>query len=416
MPAISIVLMATSHYHDLFLIDIQYIRSGPFLIDVLWELGPLFYVHIAYSYLLILAGMFILLREALLISRGYRGQAILLISGVFIPLLTNFAYTFHLIPQLKVNYDPLGFVLAGLIFAWALFRHRIFDIIPVARKMLFESMADGVIVVDRQSRIIDLNPAARDLLPEFEHSPIGEPLSVWLPEITNLEQHASGPVSSLELSLSHQGLNHVYDVRVSQIDGQIPESGRFYVFRDVTNRKQLETELKYLSITDPLTGVYNLRHFLDLGRVEVSKSHRHDEPFSIILADIDHFKKVNDQYGHLVGDQVLQSISQLFVKNIRIEDIFARYGGEEFILGLPKTNYDQAILLAERLRKSIEENTHQTDSGPIQLTISMGVATLNHQTNMALRRLIDRADQGLYIAKASGRNCVRSFMDQKTTG
>lgn len=411
LPVLFTILMVTSQTNSLFLVDIQYIRSGPFLIDVHWELGPLFYVHIIYCYILVLGGILIILREALQLSKAYRGQSIALITGVFMPLLTNISYAFHLIPQLKVNYDPFGFVLAGIVFALALFRQRIFDILPVARRMLIDSMDDGLIVVDRQGRIIDLNPAAAKLLPEYLKSPIGESLSTHLPEVNKRAPTDHQANSTFEFSLSHEGANHYYDVRMSLIDNNLPDGSRFYVFRDITKRKQLETELKYLSITDPLTGVFNLRHFLDLARAEVSKTQRHTEPFSIVLTDIDHFKRVNDQYGHLVGDQVLQSIALFYLQNIRIEDIFARYGGEEFILGLPKTSKEEAFLLAERLCQGIESAVHQTDGGPIQVTFSMGVATMDGSSNLALRRLIDRADQALYDAKAHGRNSVRIWTE-----
>ena len=136
IPVISILLLLTNHLHHLFIRDYGFVKYGPYLIDEIWTLGPYFWIHFAYSYSLTLIGDFFLLQEAYKLSHTYRRQAVLLILATFSPLLINVSFSFHLIPDLKVNYDPLGLVLAGIFIGWALYFNRLFDLTPIARIIL----------------------------------------------------------------------------------------------------------------------------------------------------------------------------------------------------------------------------------------------------------------------------------------
>jgi diguanylate cyclase (GGDEF)-like protein len=166
--------------------------------------------------------------------------------------------------------------------------------------------------------------------------------------------------------------------------------------------------LELLSITDGLTRLHNHRHFQDeLGRA-FEESQRYHRPLSLVIADLDYFKKVNDTYGHAVGDEVLKSVSQIFQQSIRSTDLAARYGGEEFALMLPETNLDDAVAFAEKLRGIVESTPVETQTGPIQLTISLGVASVPHSRIHTAKELIITADKALYRAKKAGRNQVQA--------
>jgi diguanylate cyclase (GGDEF)-like protein len=170
-------------------------------------------------------------------------------------------------------------------------------------------------------------------------------------------------------------------------------------------RARLFQEVQSLALTDPLTGLNNRRHLFELGRVEFSRAERMKRPFSCMMLDIDHFKKVNDDYGHQIGDEVLQEFARFCLASVREVDLLGRYGGEEFIILLPETSRDISVHVAERLRTRIAEHPIKTSSGDLEVTISIGVATKDEQTTN-LESLIARADQALYISKHKGRNRV----------
>ncbi len=169
---------------------------------------------------------------------------------------------------------------------------------------------------------------------------------------------------------------------------------------------RLFEETQNLAITDHLTGLYNRRGLFEIGKIEFARSHRAGRPFSAIMADLDHFKAVNDNYGHFTGDRVLQHFASHCKKSVRDVDLIGRYGGEEVVILLPETDLQTAVKVAERLRESVANNHLQiTDEIEIEVTASLGVAQLDRNT-LNLETLIARADQAMYIAKHKGRNRV----------
>jgi len=173
----------------------------------------------------------------------------------------------------------------------------------------------------------------------------------------------------------------------------------------INNSKNLSHALRE-AIFDDLTGLHNRRYFNERLLDEVERSRRYSTPLSLLLCDIDHFKRVNDTCGHPAGDAVLSQVAGLLRDKLRQSDLVARYGGEEFGVLLLNTGKQQAIQVAESLRCGVEKATFAATAG-MPVTISIGVATLGEDAS-SLDSLIDRADKGLYCAKASGRNQVAS--------
>ncbi|MBM3143905.1 MAG: diguanylate cyclase [Chloroflexi bacterium] len=169
---------------------------------------------------------------------------------------------------------------------------------------------------------------------------------------------------------------------------------------------RLFEEIQWLATTDELTGIHNRRRLFELGHLEIERARRYGNSVSAIMLDIDYFKKINDTYGHGVGDQVLRTLAQECSSSIREIDILGRYGGEEFAVVLPVTDLSDACIIAERLRRQIEGNPFETTQGKLSMTISLGVAEMAEDTP-DLATLFDRADTALYAAKQAGRNCVR---------
>lgn len=183
---------------------------------------------------------------------------------------------------------------------------------------------------------------------------------------------------------------------------------------NVTNSERL----KHLGLTDPLTGVHNRRYFDQRLQEEVSRALRQNIPLSCLFLDIDHFKQVNDRYGHQTGDCVLREVASRIKDQVRSIDVLGRYGGEEFAVLLMQTDMDSALGVAERIRHGIAEQRFKGEGGEtLVAAISVGVATL-HDCNRAqnaetlAQQLVARADQALYRAKQGGRNCVMADMSE----
>jgi diguanylate cyclase (GGDEF)-like protein len=174
----------------------------------------------------------------------------------------------------------------------------------------------------------------------------------------------------------------------------------------LTQLEETKAQLNYLATVDPLTNTFNRRHFLELSERKIKRSHVSNGQASFLLFDIDHFKKINDEHGHIIGDQVLHGIAHTCMQHLRADDILGRFGGEEFVILLPETKLVDAKNIAERLRILIAETPIETEVGPIKSTISIGVAVKEKATSTSIDQLLSRADRAMYRAKQAGRNRV----------
>ncbi|MDQ6694166.1 MAG: sensor domain-containing diguanylate cyclase [Chloroflexota bacterium] len=182
------------------------------------------------------------------------------------------------------------------------------------------------------------------------------------------------------------------------------------IFRDATERKQMLEALRELAVRDELTALYNRREMINILQEAVRQAALRDGCASLVMIDLDHFKTVNDTYGHQAGDEVLRQVGQLIRGEIRASDRAARYGGEEFSLILPATSGEEAFVVAEGLRETVSQHVFSVDTRtrkllPMSVTVSMGVATFPADA-ITEEGLLAAADRALYGAKRQGRNCV----------
>ena len=177
------------------------------------------------------------------------------------------------------------------------------------------------------------------------------------------------------------------------------------------SRTEAYEELEYLSQTDKLTGLYNRRHLDKLLTQEFSRHQRSESPLSLVLCDIDHFKRVNDNHGHLIGDVIMQEVAAVIRATIRSTDICGRWGGEEFLLILPDTSGDGAVSIVNTLQKALASTTYTCD---IKVTVSFGIASTSGDQEVEL--ILRRADDALYDSKARGRNCFTVAPDEIKAG
>ena len=178
------------------------------------------------------------------------------------------------------------------------------------------------------------------------------------------------------------------------------------IINEVAVLRQNLEELSNLVRTDTLTGIANYRYFLQALEQEIERTQRGGQPTSLIMLDIDFFKKVNDQWGHEVGNQALVHLSRLLQQIVRKLDIPCRYGGEEFAVILPNTNLAACLPVAERIRQGIEESSLDVAGKPLRMTVSLGIATYTDKQETTVEDLVKQADHYLYQAKESGRNRV----------
>jgi two-component system, cell cycle response regulator len=190
-------------------------------------------------------------------------------------------------------------------------------------------------------------------------------------------------------------------------DGDLIKIGRT-IFKFLTGgniENAYHEEIYRLTTVDGLTQIYNKRYFMEVLEREISRSHRYGRELSLIMFDIDHFKVINDTYGHLAGDHVLKHLASAVKGRIRREDIMARYGGEEFTIILPEIDNYNSRQFAEKIRRLVEKTVFKFEDTQIPVTISIGVATSNADIN-APEEFIKLSDENLYEAKRRGRNCV----------
>ena len=283
---------------------------------------------------------------------------------------------------------------------------------------LVQTAYDGVITVDETQTIKLMNDAAKYIFGVTSEKVVGTNLSRFIPQRfrakhpeylssfrrSNVDArpmqarspvwglHADGHEFPIEAIISKIKVGHKVEMTA--------------VIRDISERVRLIDELSQAATHDALTGIFNRRHGTSALKAELTRCARFDHVMSVVMFDLDHFKNINDSYGHACGDRVLMSVTQSITQILRETDILCRWGGEEFLILLPETAGDDALRLAERAREAISAQP-VTGSGEqsIQVTASFGVATFKSK-EATPEELVDRADKALYQAKRQGRNRV----------
>ena len=274
----------------------------------------------------------------------------------------------------------------------------------------FRQLADAAfetILIHDGDRVLDANEAATELYrytrDELLALPIRDLIHSSLHEQAWLHESTEEPVEVTHLRSDGASIPVEVRSRALVLKGR---PVLVTAVRDITSHKEMQEKLRKIANSDPLTGVGNRRFFLDeAGKREYYRAVRYNQPLSLLMLDVDHFKRINDSYGHATGDSALKVLTRICQESLRASDVFARLGGEEFAAVLPGSDLEGAKVLAERVRAAVEASQTDTPRGIISFTLSIGISCMQPDDD-SIETMLNRADKALYEAKASGRNRV----------
>jgi len=391
-------------------------------------------INSIYSYSVILLSFFLLIQSSRSANSFFKRQYRIVLYGSIIPLaLSIFSQTqYTALDQLDLT--PITFGISGIVCTYAIFRHQFMNLIPIARGRLIESMSDGVLVVDAQGRIVDINPSMKNFLDDeptsFLGKNISEALNIWN---GNAERLLAGQEIRTELKLPNKPSLYV-DLRVTLLyDNDQHLNGRLIIFRDITDRKEVEKDLRHAmdrlqtqlieigllqsqlreqAIRDVLTNLFNRRYLEETLERELARASRENYPLCLVMMDLDHFKSINDTYGHEAGDVVLKMLGKIVTDQSRQGDFVCRFGGDEFMLVMPNISVDIAKERAISLLKMVSSTQFPFGRFNLTTTLSMGISWYPAHGEIK-EDLLRTADRALYTAKNAGRNQVAVYREMK---
>lgn len=431
MPAAFWLMALSNPWHGQFYDPASTPLSADPGAPIIYQHGPLFYLAAAYGYPFMLFCIGITLRAVSLSTGLYRRHYLIFLILTTIPWVANIGYVAFGWSLFGFDPTPFSFALTLAGFGWLISGMRLFDLLPVARHLLLDALIDPVLVVDPRGRVIEANPAALRLA-QMDRDWHGCELSSWPVIGRALDDMARQDALDSPQLLIIEARGQFFEIRLRTISKASREGtvalGQMLYLRDITefqhsqlrlaealetSKRQLETisklheSLQNQALRDPLTGLYNRRHLQEFVARELARSQREATPIALAMVDLDHFKLLNDRYGHAVGDDALKAIAAFLLNGLRTTDTVFRIGGEEFLVILPHTAPWEALAKLEQLCYKLAAQELDTRVGPVQLTMSVGLAHYPSQGD-DLESLMQHADAQLYQAKGSGRNRVKA--------
>lgn len=378
----------------LYYIKIAYVFNG-FIANCRIFPGPLYYVWVLYGYLLVVFTIKFLVRRMKQSSGRERRQGWFLLFSILVPVVASLAYLF-LYKWIRFDPTPLSASISLALMLYAVGYDNLLNMLSFARIQVIEEMRNALVICDNHYNFLDANRAAKALFPELQKLTPGMSMS----QIPSFKTDG-------ELWLNVQGERRFFDINQTPIQDGSKHSGFCVVFHDMTEREHLLKKLEKQANFDPLLHIYNRATFFNIVNQTLGAEKNQNTAYALLMIDIDHFKRVNDEYGHPCGDIVLETIALAVKGCLRKEDLVGRYGGEELIVLLVNPTSEQAVATAHRLRATIEKTPCNCDNETIlHSTVSVGGVYISAGERPDLERLVAQADTRLYQAKRSGRNHV----------
>ena len=407
VPLVTLFLHYTNNHHHLFYKSLSINEEGPFPVAAISK-GIWYYINVGFNNICMISGSILFYRMMMRSVGALKKQAAAMFSVSLVPWIGNIIYQTGHSPY-GIDIIPFTLTLTGPFFAVAMFRFRMFDVVPIARGAVFDIIHDPVMILDKYNHLADFNRAATKIFKTLTPKGIGTRVNDLLTKhpalCLDLVENDS---LNKEVQIFESDTCHFFDTRMIPIKNRkSAQLGKLVIFHDITNHRNLMDRLETLATRDDLTGILNRRHFMDLGREEIARAKRYGHPISLILMDLDNFKRINDAHGHQAGDEVLRSAVLLLISSLRSFDILGRYGGEEFALVLPETTPENGLKMAERMRQNLNDHRIKYHDKVLSVTASFGLSGVSViQDDIDLDVLLHRADKAMYRAKNKGRNRV----------
>lgn len=396
--SVTLAIQYGNPLHHLMFRDIQIVQRDGLTISLLAP-GPWFYLHLMHINASVVVSSALFWQCWRRAPAHHRPQVLLILLGCLPPWFCFLCYLADWSPA-GVDLTAFGFLLTAPLFALGLWRYRFADILPLARAQVFDVMEEAVVITDDQWRIVDFNEQAARQWDFINRRQLGMDCRPLFPSMTP-PLDSLGSQSAMVHSLQHQ--TRLFEMKcqpLRQPDG--PLSGYLLLCRDTTERQSHLDRLNTHARTDDLTGVLNRRALLQAMEQVLADAWQMTPPpaLSMVLFDIDHFKQLNDQQGHQIGDRMLRQLSAQLQQTLQPGETLGRYGGDEFVLLWPGTDSQQALPRAEALNRQVQQ----------QLGISLSLGVAGFQPHDTVRRWLYRADLALYQAKRGGRRqaCLAS--------
>jgi diguanylate cyclase (GGDEF)-like protein len=359
--------------------------------------GLYFPIAVGYSWIVTAIGIGICFVYSLNTLSSSRMQLRLLFVAAMIPLLSTILYVFEVGCLKYFDLTPLFFAIIGALLTYALLKHRLVELTPIAVNTIFENIQDGVIVLNEKTAVVELNPAARKMFMINGNELYGKLLRDILPELPDIA------TMNKERLFNDQLINNRwYDIRFSSINND-SHMGWILTMRDNTTKRELEEKLHRMAYYDGITGLPNRMSFRDRLQSEMARVVRTHEMLAVMFIDLDNFKEINDTQGHAAGDKMLNHVAERLNEAIRGSDMAARMGGDEFLVLITDMKKKEDVAYsAMRILDAMREPFYINDT-VVYTTASIGIAIVpgdGVEADIVLRR----ADEAMYIAKTNGKN------------
>lgn len=400
IPITTFFVRLTNDFHFLYYSNVEFRTVGEFTAMYLTK-GPWYLVQMIYVFITLVLCTYFYFKRYRNSSGNEKMQFSLLLYASVLPyvalilVFVNWGGT-------GIDYTAVILPPCILLINLALTKYNFLDIKELARERVFEDSSLGFVILNRQHRVVDYNHQSKKLF---------KLLNIQLKD-SNIKNLLKDHLDLLECILNtSQQIVHRDDsnqekyisIYTQEIMNQDERIGQLITLEDVTEKERLRYRLLEMANTDVLSGLYNRRKFRESAEEIILRAQRYNQVFSLLMMDIDFFKRVNDAYGHAAGDQVIKEFSELLRKNFRTSDIIGRMGGEEFAVILINCDKFVAYEKAEQFRMSVESYPIQLIDQTIYINVSIGVSEFNDQFN-SIDSIINQADDALYQAKEQGRN------------
>ncbi|MEA4964701.1 MAG: diguanylate cyclase [Oscillospiraceae bacterium] len=401
IPVITLMLRLTNSYHHLYFASVDFVEEFDRLIFVKVP-GPWMRVQSAYSALSIIVSFALFFENLVKSKQRQRGKLYLLIAASAVAL-TGLVLQQGILRNAQLDYMALLLPITCTMVMMAISWYDFLEAISLARSKVFEASSNAILLINCQGRIMDYNKSAEVLFSGIQIQLVKENFySVFesRPDLT--KAIVKETPSTIELFIG--GDRHYYNIETEKIGGQKTLHGWVKIFDDVTEMHEFNEVLRQLAMTDELSVLNNRRAFIKEGKEWIMAAEEDGHPLHIIMLDLDHFKEVNDQYGHSAGDLVIRDFSQILKKYFDQGCQVARLGGEEFAILLMRYTTEEVHNMIQVFLSEAAQHEYVCFESRFHVTVSIGMTAW--QPGQALEDIMRRSDTALYQSKAQGRNCI----------